>query len=253
MRKRRMTIVALVAALGVTMLAAVGCSPAQAQLAAPDGERRTISVSGSGTVSADPDKMVIRLGVETMAETASEALSQNSQQMQAVIDALKEADLPAADIQTQTVQLRPQYEAPEREPTKAQQREAEAQEPELVGYVASNIVEASSEDLDAVGALLDAAVQAGANRVEGIRFEASDSAELLSQAREAAWEDAAQKAQQLADLAGVELGNVISINESTSVPRPVGLGAAMEKEAAVPIEPGSENIRVSLHVTWALR
>jgi len=252
-RRRWITAVTLVAVLGALVAAGTGCFPAQAQLTAPDEEDRRISVSGSGTASSQPDRVVLRLGVEATAETASEALSQNSRRMQAVIDALKDAGIPAASIQTQTVQLRPQYESPEREPTKAEERETAARQRELVGYVASNIVEARSDDLDAVGELLDTAVQAGANRVEGIRFEVSDSTELLSQAREAAWEDAEQKAMELADLAGVTLGDVLSINESTSVPRPVGLGEAMEREAAVPIEPGREEIQVSLQVTWALR
>lgn len=235
----------LVVTLGVVALAGVGCFPATAQVEPTDQEERTINVSGSGTVGGAPDEVVLRLGVETMAEAASEALSENSDQMQAVVDALKDAGIPAEDIQTQTVQLSPQYETPEREPGGAQRRE-------LIGYVASNIVEARSEDLDAVGQLLDAAVQAGANRVDGIRFEVSSPTELLAQAREAAWEDAEQKAQQLADLAGAELGDVLSINESTRIPRPVGLGGAVEREAAVPIEPGTENIEVDLQVTWAL-
>jgi hypothetical protein len=194
------------------------------------------------------------LGVEAVAETASAALAQNSEQMRAVIDALKEAGIPAAAIQTQTVQLRPQYASPEQEPTQSEQREGAAQQPELVGYVASNVVEARSDNLDEVGALLDTAVEAGANQVEGIRFEVSNSTALLGQAREAAWGDAEQKAMELADLAGVALGDVLSINESTSVPRPVGLGAAIEREeAAVPIEPGREDIQVRLQVTWSLQ
>jgi hypothetical protein len=73
---------------------------------------------------------------------------------------------------------------------------------------------------------------------------------LLTQAREAAWEDAEQKAQQLADLAGATLGGVISINESTVVPRPVRLEE--DARAGVPIQPGQEEIRVDLQVTWGL-
>ena len=242
-RRRRRGLL-LAAALGALVLA--GCSGVAAQLDEPEGNgQRTVSVSGSGSVAAAPDQVAVRLGVETMAESASEALSQNSEQMQAVIGALEEAGIPAEDIQTQTVELRPQYETPEPRPEQAAQ-------PELVGYIASNVVEASSEDLDAFGELLDAAVQAGANRVEGIRFEVTNQAELLSQAREAAWADAEEKAQQLADLAGVQLGQVMSLNESTSVPRPVGLRLEEEAAAAVPIQPGTEEIRVDLQVTWSL-
>lgn len=240
------SIVLLVATLGAVLVSQVSCGPATAQVETPDEERRTVSVSGSGTVSAAPDEVVLRLGVETMAETASEALSENSEQMEAVIAAVTEAGVPEENVQTQTVQLRPRYETPPRETGPEQERE-------LIGYVASNIVEARTDDLEAVGRLLDEAVQAGANRIDGIRFEVSDPGELLDQAREAAWQDAENKAQQLATLAEVELGEVLSISESTRAPRPVGLGGAVEREAAVPIEPGAEDIQVDLQVTWSLR
>lgn len=236
----------LVVALGALVLSQTACGAATAQEATTDGELRTITVSGSGTVSAVPDEVVLRLGVETMEETASEALSENNQQMEAVIAALRDAGIPSEGIRTQTVQLRARYETPPRETGPAEERE-------LIGYVATNVVEARSDDLDVVGELLDTAVQAGANRIEGIRFEVSDPGEFLDQAREAAWQDAQDKADQLASLAGEELGDVLSIDESTTVPRPVGLGGAVEREAAVPIEPGAEDIQVNLQVTWSLR
>jgi hypothetical protein len=237
------------AALGVLVLVQAGCADGEGEVSlddltnGDDGER--ITVFGSGSASAAPDRVAVRLGVETMAETASDALSENSEQIEAVINALTEAGIPEEDIQTQTVELRPQYESPEPRPEQGAQRE-------LVGYVASNVVEVTSDELDGFGELLDAAVQAGANRVEGIRFEVTNQMELLGQAREAAWEDAEAKAQQLADLAGAQLGDVISIDESTRVPRPAGLRVEAEEAAAVPIQPGREEIRVDLQVTWAL-
>lgn len=243
----------LMVALGAVLASHLGCSPAEAQLQSPsvvasneDGERRTISVSGSGTASAQPDEVVVRLGVETTAETAREAVAQNSEQMTAVIDALREAGIPAENIQTQTIQLRARYETVRPEPGAREERE-------LVGYEARNIVEARTDDLEAVGELLDAAVQAGANRIEGLRFELSDPTELLERARAAAWEDAEQKAEQLGALAGVELAAVLTITEATTAPRPApGVGALLEREAAVPIEPGTEDVRVDLQVTWSL-
>lgn len=244
MKRKWGVIVALVAVMVGLLVFQTSCSPATAQMQTVDEERRTVSVSGSGSVSAAPDEVVVRLGVETTAETASAAMSENSEQMAAVVSSLEDAGVPAENIQTQTVQLSPRYANPEREP-------GQPQEQELIGYVASNIVEARTEDLNAVGDLLDAAVQAGANRVEGLRFEVSDPTDLLTQARDAAWEDAETKAAQLAALAGVELGDVLSINESTSIPRPVARG--VEMEAAVPISPGTEEIRVDLQVTWLLR
>jgi hypothetical protein len=241
----------LIALLGAVAVFQSGCAPAVAQPQAPadtdEVNQRTISVSGSGSVSAAPDLVVVRLGVETMAETAGEALTQNSERMAAVINSLEEAGVPSENIQTRTVRLNPQYETGPQGPGQEGERE-------LIGFRASNIVEARSEDLTAFGQLLDAAVQGGANRIEGLTFEVTDSSELLTQAREAAWTDAEDKAQELSALAGAALGNVLSINESTRAPRPVAFEAAeADQVARVPIEPGTQDIQVDLQVTWLLR
>ncbi|MFP4395931.1 MAG: SIMPL domain-containing protein [Anaerolineales bacterium] len=247
MKNRWKTTILFILTLGAVLVASVGCAPPGGQTQSEEGDRRTISVSGSGVISAAPDQVTLRLGVETTAETASEALSQNNDQMTDVINSLRDAGIPAEQIRTQTVRLNPRYETPPREPGQAEERE-------LVGYTARNIVVARTEDLDAIGQLLDTAVRAGANRIDGLRFEVDDSQDLLNQARDAAWEDAEEKAQQLASLAGAELGDVLSIDESTRTPRPVTLESAeMERAAGVPVEPGSEEVQVNLQVTWSLR
>jgi hypothetical protein len=163
--------------------------------------------------------------------------------MQALVDVLKNADIVAENIQTQAVRLSPRYE----------QKPGGEGQYELVGYTASNMVEVRLRDLEAVGGILDAAIQAGGNRIEGIRFEVSDPATYLDQAREAAWNDAQHKAEQLARLAGAALGEVLTISESGHGPQPiVERPMAAEAAAAVPIEPGSESIEVDLQVTWLL-
>jgi uncharacterized protein YggE len=244
--KRVLAVVAGIAVIIGLLSVACASAPAAAQQEPADPESATISVNGSGQVSAQPDVAILQLGVETQAQEASAALAQNNDQMQAVIDALTEADVSADNIQTQQVRLNPRF---------AEQRPTEPGEPvgqEVVGYTAANIVEVRVEALTAVGDLLDTAVTAGANRVQGIRFEISDPGDVVRQVREAAWQDAVDKAEQLADLAGVTLGNVVTINETSRPPVPVlreGVGGAA---AAVPIEPGSQNIQVEIAVTWML-
>lgn len=205
--------------------------------------RRTINVSGSGQASAQPDVAVVTLGVQTEAEEATAALEENSQQMQSLVDVLMDEDIVPEDIQTRVVRLFPRYE---------EALSVDGQR-ELVGYTATNVVEVRVSDVDAVGGILDAAVQAGGNRIEGIRFEISDPAEYLDQAREAAWNDAQHKAEQLASLAGTELGDVLTIDESGRGPQPfVEQTAIADTAAAVPIEPGSQNVTVDLQITWLL-
>jgi uncharacterized protein YggE len=210
-----------------------------------DSPQRTISVSGNGQVDVQPDVAVVTLGVQTEAEEAALALTRNSQQMQALVDALKDAGVAAEDIQTRVVRLYPRY---------AQAPEPQGQG-ELIGYTATNIVEVRVRDLDSVGEILDTAVQAGGNRIESIGFEVSDPAQHMDKAREAAWNDAQHKAEQLAGLAGAELGAVLTISESGRGPQPVVERPVMAAEAAaaVPIEAGSQTIEVDLQVTWLLR
>jgi uncharacterized protein YggE len=217
------------------------------------GQPRTVSVSGAGQASAQPDLAVVVLGVEVQAQEASEALSENSQRMQAVIEALQKEGVAATDIQTQAIRLNPRYEQPTSTPSRAQQQGP----PELVGFVATNTAEVRVRDLENLGVLLDVAVQAGGNQIQGIRFQASAveaSTEIYDAAREAAWTDALRKAEQLADLAQVDLGPVLTINESSRTPAPVVEQAAFGTGGgrAVPVEPGSQQVQVDLQITWLL-
>jgi uncharacterized protein YggE len=225
----------------------IGCTPPTSSAQAlPDDETvaRSIQVQGKGTVSAQPDVATLRLGVQTEAGTADEALAQNNEKMQSLITALEDAGVTADNIQTQSVRLRPRYEEPG----------PDGGTREVSGYVASNLVEVRIEDLNALGSILDSAVQAGGNRIEGIQFEIGDTTELQNQAREAAWEDARHKAEQLASLADAELGAVMRINESSNLPRPVVREEmAMDRAAAVPIEPGTQNVDIEVNVEWEIK
>jgi len=153
------------------------------------------------------------------------------------------------DIQTQSVRLSPVYESPSREPQAAQQETP----PQVVAFRATNTVRVTIRDLDALGSILDAVVQAGGNQIQNIDFQLEDPSDALDQARTAAWEDAMQKAQQLSELAGVQLGAVVSIQESGGLPRAVAQERlAVGGAGAVPIRPGTLDVTVDLQVTWEL-
>lgn len=213
------------------------------------GVERTITVSGQGRVSARPDIAVVSIGVETEADSATAALDENSVRMSGVISATLDAGVTRDDVQTEGLSLRPIYQRPGPGP------EGEEGPPELVGYRASNVVAVTVRDLDELGALLDAAVEAGGNRIQGIRFEISDNEELRSAAREAAMNEAIGKAEQLTELAGAELGDVLTIEEvGGEAPSPVRFAETEQAAAAaVPVEPGRQEITVSLRVTWRIR
>jgi uncharacterized protein YggE len=213
-------------------------------------QRRTVRVSGSGRVEVQPDVATVRLGVQTEAKTASEALSQNSARMQALIDTLNEAGVAELDIQTESVRLMSRYGDAPPEPGTGQGERTRI----LVGYLASNVVQVRVWDLDRLGEMLDTAVRAGGNEIQGISFGIDDPSAVLDQAREAAWEDARRKADQLAGLAGAALGDAYTIEASSHAPGPIVRETTVREAAqAVPIEPGVQTLEVELTVEWILR
>jgi len=238
------------AVMAVLLLAAVPLQFSLNQVAAqtPSTDQQTqstISVSGTGQVSAQPDTAVITIGVETQASDAATAMSQNSQKMTAVVNALEQAGVAAQDIQTQVVQLQPVYQQQQGQTTSITGTE-------VIGYIATNLVQVRTQKLDSLGQIVDAAVQAGANRIQSISFEISDTSALMDQARQAAWQDAQHKASQLADLAGAQLGSVVTITESSQGPTPI-VAQALSSSAAVPIQAGTQAVQVTIQVTWAIK
>jgi uncharacterized protein len=208
--------------------------------------QRSVTVTAVGQVQVEPDQAVVRLGVETEAETASQALQQNNQQMNNLIFSLGEAGIASQDIQTQAIRLFPRYEeqaTPRAEPGQS-----------IVAYRAVNVVEVTVRDLPDLGEVLDSAVEAGGNIVEGIHFEVSDQSDLLDQARAAAMAEAQRKAELLAAAAGARLDQVLSIEETSRAPSPVRAPVLeMAADAAVPVEPGAETIEVTVEVSWLLQ
>jgi uncharacterized protein YggE len=217
-------------------------SPIPVEAQTREAPLRTISVSGKGEVQAQPDIAMLRLGVQTQAESAQSALDENNAKTQALMDALDGVGIPSENIQTQRFRLIPDYNY---------EKESETQT--LIGYSVSNFIQVQTGNLDTLGVLLDLAVDAGANNIQSIRFEVSDTADLASQARQAAVEDARTKAEQLAELTGSTLGPVMNIQESSNLPEPVVRQSNFAAEAAnVPIEPGNYRVQVNVNITWML-
>ena len=244
----------IIALLGVAALAAIltdGNATAQtdepeteeiAQPQEPQSER-LVQVTGHGIISAAPDQAIVRFGVQTQAESAGEALEENNLLMQEVISATLEAGIDEDEIQTQQLRLQPVYS-----------QTLNAVDPLTVtGYQAFNSVAVTAQDLSTLGELLDAAVEAGANTVEGIQFEIDNREALSAQAREAAVNDALEKAEQFAELTGTELGMVMTITEiSSEQPQPIAVEDVAAVGGAVSISPGTETVEARVQVSWQL-
>jgi uncharacterized protein YggE len=222
---------------GVLVVAAAIAGVAQPRLgrSATPTAGTLITVTGSGTVDATPDRASFDFGVTSQGATATEALARNSSEARAISDALTRAGIDSADIQTTQVSLWPQTS---NEGTR------------ITGYQASNSVQVTA-GLGRSGALVDAAVRAGANNVDGPNLDTADKASLYGQALKKAIGDARTKAKALADGAGLMLGSLLKVREGDNAAQPVPMYAAARDAASVPIEAGTQQIQAAVTVTFA--
>ena len=213
--------------LRVAAFAGVGIpESAQSQSAPEEEDARSITVSRTDVVRTVPDRASFWFGVQTEGRTAAAAMAANEAEMRRVVAALRSAGVAAADIQTQNVSLSPRMTETGTE---------------IVGYTATNNVSAQIRDLDRAGAVIDAAVNAGANQVNGPSLFRADQTAQYRQALRAAYADARAKAQSLAETMDVSLGRVVNATEaSSSVPLPA---AGRDSAASVTIEPARRTCR----------
>ena len=231
---RRLTIIisSLLALAAVAAVTRAGDAPA----AAGDLENG-ITVQGTASVTAVPDRASLWIGVESQGETARAALAANAAEMRRVLAALKAAG--ATDLQTQYVSVS----------TRLNETGG------VQGYSAHNSVSATVPQLARVGAVIDAAAAAGANQISGPSLTHSDPERLYRQALAAAVEDARTKAQTLASAANVSLGRVTAIVEGGSAPQPMPLAAdkaAAEELGSTPVEGGESAVSATVSVTFSI-
>lgn len=239
-------VVASIFAVGLLIFA----SSARAQTDVPDSpnqEPRTLSINGNGTISIEPDTATINIGVQTQGSDAQEVVSSNNEQSQALIDALTSAGISENDIQTSNFSIYPR-----------QEYDGQGQPTGEITYVVNNTVSVTVRDLENIGNVLDTAVRAGANNINGIQFDIEDREAAQQQAMTAAMENAQARAEVLAETAGVELGDILSLQTylGSSSPIPYGSGydmAVQETAMSVPVSPGEMQIMVDVSVVYEIR
>ena len=205
---------------------------------------RTISVAGEGIVFAPPDMATVQTGVVTQAAKARDALDANNAAVERIMSALAAHNVADKDIQTASFNVSPEYERGPR----GQRR------PEIIGYRVTNLLRVQVRNLTDLGGVLDACIAAGSNQISDIRFDIDDPSSVLNEARRLAIADGRSRAAVYAGAADVRLGRVISISEqSPAIPRPQHLrGAMLAEAAAVPIATGQQEMRVTVHMVFAL-
>jgi uncharacterized protein YggE len=242
MKKTALTLAAALALLALTI-------PLSAQPAAQDRNAPIVpvlSVQGSGSSRVDPDEATVRLGVLAQAPTAQAAMQQVNQIANAILAAVRKLGVPDKEIQTSELNLNPVYAqtAPER-----------GGEPRITGYQASNVVSIRVTKMDLVGPVVDAGLNAGANRLDGVSFglqnDEAARADALAQAAAAA----RAKAAVLAKALNVRLAEIVEVVEGgVTVFTPVrSTRLAMESMSAdAPVSSGQVGVDASLTLRYRI-
>lgn len=229
------------------MLAASSMIPALAQDNVDENLSKLI-VQGEGKFYAAPDVTSITLGVETRNASAAGAVAENAVLMNSTISALLAAGIEEKDIQTSTFSLTTRQEEPEPLDT-ARTEDREVTPPE---FIATNQVTVRLNNTEDVGKVLDAAVAAGSNSIQGISFNLRDPAPAKDAALVMAIEDASRKAGVAASAADVELGRILEISEGYSFVSARSDMAFSVAAPATPIQPGQMEVTASVTMTYEI-
>ena len=208
---------------------------------------RTIHVTGSGSVTGEPDIATLDVGVSVERETVAEAREEAASAMTALIAALKANNVDEKDIKTENFSIHPQYDYTDDGRV-------------LRGYRVNNTVRAKVRDLATLSDVIDDAAAAGGDSIviNSIQFMIDDTTPLQTKARSLAVKDAEAKAQTLAKASGVRLGEPLTITESTyfeGPPIPFATAEAAFDDAArtsTPIAPGELAVTVTVTVVYEI-
>lgn len=199
----------------------------------------TITVTGTAAVTRIPDVARVSVGVGVTKSTVKAARDSAGKSMTAIIAAIKALGIDEKDIRTSSIDLSPQYN---NSGTK------------IVGYRMSEQLQITVRDLDKAGDVVDTATAKGATEVNGMSFEVGDPTGAMDEARAAAITQARTSAQRMAAAAGVSIGAVVSISESSvSSPGPYYYGeAARDAAALTPIERGTQDVQATVTVIFEI-
>lgn len=219
----------------------------QAALAQEVDYMNTVTVAAGASVEVVADIASISFGVRESAPTASEATRALGTSTQSVVDALRAAGVGQDDeLSVSSVQLRRRTD----------------RHGNLIEYVATSNVKVKTEDLEEMGAIIDAGVAGGADSLGGLRYDVKDRTAAVEQALTEAMQFARLKANALATAAGRTVGTALIISEYNSrPPRTVSVagtrggtsgGAAADAASYVPVEPPTLDAEARITVTFAL-
>ena len=193
-----------------------------------------IQFSAEGSVFAKPDIAQVTLGIKTeRRNTAVEAVKENTEQMNKVIEAIKGEGVEEKDIKTTSYNLNPSYDY-----------DKETGRSNIKGYEVNQQVTVKIRDLDSIGLIIEATTKVGANQVGNISFTIDDMSEIKKLAREEAVKKAKEKAEEMAELTGIKLGKLVNVYENENAYPPVYRNYALSMDEAVGMGGGAPEIQV---------
>lgn len=207
-----------------------------------------ITVTGTAKVNATPDVAVLNLGVISEGTAVNLAQKGVTEKMNAIIASMKnDFNIQAKDIQTENFSINPKYDW-----TDGKQR--------IIGYIASQSVSVKVRDFNQTGDILAKATDLGANTVSGPNFQIDDMEKVKADAREKAIAEAKNKAKTLADQVGIKLGRIVNFYEGGSeIPNvmyarsDMALGVSEMKAIAPTIEPGSQDVQLTVSISYEIK
>lgn len=246
-RKPTIIVTVATAAVAVLAIAASGCTKETRAQQTITTQTRGVTVGGEGKATGAPDLAQVTLGVSVLRSTVADARDQAATSLDAILKSMKANGLADKDLQTQNLNISPEYDYANNQQT-------------IRGFRVTNNVSAKIRDINKTSKVVDDAVAAGgdATQLQGISFTIDNPKDLQKQAREAAIADAKEKAQTLAKSGGVSLGEAITINEGGGV-QPVPVQTLADRDRSVgaagaptPVQPGELDVTINVTVTWAI-
>ena len=239
---RTLTRLLVITSAALAVVGVVGCDAKSAPAAVPGTSApRQVTVVGEGKVDGTPDTVTISLSIAATAPDAISASNQTSSRATAVTDAIVGQGVDRKDISTTTVTLQPQYGG--------------SDNTTIVGYQSTNSIDVKVRKIETGPQVLGVVTTAGgdATRINSVTYSIEDDSQLVKDARGRAFADAKSRAQQYAELSGLDLGKVLSISEAGGVvtpppPSPVRYDIA----AAAPLSPGQQTVGFSVTAVWEL-
>ena len=228
----------VVVAMGLVVATGSACDSGNSGATANNA--RQVTVNGSGQVQGVPDTLTADVGIEFTAPDVTTAMNQTNERQQAVITAVQNAGVDPKDIRTTEVSLQPQYGGTAGT---------------ITGYRAANSIRVTIRKLDSASHVLGVIVGTGgdATRINSVHYSIDDDSQLLKDARARAFQDAKNRAEQYAQLAGLRLGQVVSISEGSAAAPPAPTPMPRAPMATdVPLAPGQQTVNFSVTVVWQL-